>query len=245
MQKEAIDYLVIAAHPDDAELCCGGAISKAVRNGKKVAIVDCTRGELGSRGTVDIRRQEAQKAASILAITERRNLGIEDGNIEHSKKNILKVVTAIRYFQPQILLFPPERDRHPDHDAAHVLVKSAVFQSGLPKIRTEIAGQVQTAHRPKLSLCYMQSYEFVPSFFLDISDEFEQKLKSIRAYSSQFFVEDENRYSEEPETFISRPEFLAFVEDRARYFGAKIGVKYAEAFYSIDSLGVRDLAAFL
>lgn len=237
------DILVIAAHPDDAELTCGGSIIKAVKEGKTVAVADCTRGELGTRGTPALRQQEAADAAAILGISERVNVGIEDGNIAVTTDNVKKIVQVIRHFQPSMILFPGERDRHIDHEDVHALVRKAIFQSGLPKVETHGGDGVQEVWRPQKTLCYMQTYEFPVDVYLDISDEFEQKIAAMRAYSSQFYVP--GMESDEPTTFISGANFMEFIEARARYFGGKIGVRYAEAFASVEPIGLPSLSALL
>lgn len=237
------DILVIAAHPDDAELTCGGSIIKATKEGKTVVVADCTRGELGTRGTPELRQQEATAAAALLGISERVNLGIEDGNIEVTTENVKKIVQVLRQFQPSILLFSGERDRHIDHEDVHALVRKAVFQSGLPKVETYGEAGIQDVWRPKRTLCYMHTYEFPVDVYLDITDEFEQKIAAIKAYSSQFYVPGVEL--DAPTTFISGADFMEFVEARARYFGSKIGVRYAEAFASVEPIGLSGLSALL
>lgn len=244
VSQEIIDVLVIAAHPDDAELSCGGTIAQLTAAGKKVVIADCTRGELGSRGTIELRALEAQKASAILGVTDRINLEMEDGNILRSQENTRKIITTIRRFRPTIILFNPPHERHPDHEHVHQLVRMAVFQSGLIKIQTPWNGQFLEPHRPEKMFCYMQTYEFSPSFYVDISDVFAQKMDSIRAYSSQVFVEGEHDGSE-PQTFISKPAFMEMIEARARYFGSLIGVDYAEAFLSLEPVGLPSLSHWL
>jgi bacillithiol biosynthesis deacetylase BshB1 len=239
-----IDVLVIAAHPDDAELSCGGTIAQLTSTGKTVVMADCTRGELGSRGTAELRAQEAANASRILRVIERVNLGIPDGNIQQSQENILAVVSLIRRFRPHIILFNPPYERHPDHENVHSLVRTAVFQSGLTKVETFFEGKLQPTHRPKHIFSYMQTYEFTPSFYTDISDVFEIKLAAIRAYSSQVFVGSESNTTE-PTTFISKPDFMEMLEARARYFGALIGVRYAEAYLAIEPVGISSLGIWL
>lgn len=243
--KKPFDMVVFAAHPDDAELSCGGAIAQMAAVGKNVAIVECTRGEMGSRGTPEQRRNEAIAAASILGLAERWNLAIPDGGIHRSSENLHKIVAAIRYFEPTILLFPAGYDRHLDHEDAHNLVRTAVFQSGLTKIQTEVFGQSQPPYRPQQLFCYMQTYEFEPHFYINISEYFSVKMQSIYAHASQVFVPGANSYSNEPETFISSPSFMNFIESRARHFGGKIGVEYAEGFLSIEPLAFSSLNLFL
>lgn len=233
----AVDVLAIASHPDDLELACGGTIAKLVKQGFKVAMADATQGELGTRGTKEIRAKEAEQAAKTLGSTTRRNLQIPDGSVEVNQENLKKVITLIRELQPKILLIPHSIDRHPDHYHTHHLCKEAWFYSGLVKIETQVDGKLQTAFRPENYFEFMQWYEFQPSFIVDISDTWETKLEAIRAYSSQFH--DPN--SKEPETRLSRPEFLELVEVRARNYGRKIGVKFAEPFFSYIPIGIKSV----
>jgi bacillithiol biosynthesis deacetylase BshB1 len=240
-----VDMLVIAAHPDDAELSCGGVVAQMTAEGKRVAIVECTQGEMGSRGTPDIRRVEAAEAARILNLTERWNMHIPDGAIDASPENVAKVVAALRYFRPNILLFPPEFERHHDHENAHRLVRTAYFQSGLSKLQIEVFGQSLATYRPKRLFTYMQTYEFEPDFYVDVSAHFETKLQSYYAHASQVFVPGAVQNQNEPQTLISSPEFLEYLKARARHFGGKIGVEYAEGFTSVEPLGFRSMSAML
>ncbi|MBI3258496.1 MAG: bacillithiol biosynthesis deacetylase BshB1 [Ignavibacteriae bacterium] len=242
--SQETDVLIIAAHPDDAELSCGGTIVQLTASGKSVVIADCTRGELGSRGTAELRAQETINATKILGVSTRVNLGMSDGNIQLSQENIHSVISLIRRFRPKIILFNPPYERHPDHENVHRLVRTAVFQSGLTKIETYFEDTLQNTHRPKHIFSYMQTYEFQPSFYIDISDYFDVKTAAIRAYSSQVFVKDENDENE-PVTFISKPDFMEMLEARARYFGALIGVKYAEPYLAIEPVGIPSFGIWL
>ncbi|MFY8001412.1 MAG: bacillithiol biosynthesis deacetylase BshB1 [Candidatus Kapaibacteriota bacterium] len=245
MPETPVDMLVIAAHPDDAELACGGVIAQMAHEGKRVAIVECTQGEMGSRGTPAIRREEALKAAEILNLTERWNLHIPDGAIDAAPENVAKIVAALRYFRPKILLFPPEFERHHDHENAHRLVRTAYFQSGLSKFSVEVFGQNLTTYRPKRLFTYMQTYEFEPNFYVDVSAHFETKLQSYYAHASQVYVPGAAQNLNEPQTLISSPEFLEYLKARARHFGGKIGVQFAEGFTSVEPLGFRSLSDML
>jgi bacillithiol biosynthesis deacetylase BshB1 len=222
-----LDVLVFAAHPDDAELSMGGTIAKLTKNNYKVGIIDITRGELGTRGTVEIRQKEAFLAAGILKVSVRENLLIPDGNIERKKENLMKVVMSIRKYRPKIIFAPYFNDRHPDHIYASRLVKEAMFATGLAKLKTFDKEVAQDAYRPRKLYYYMQTYQFDPSFIVDISDYFETKMKAVQCYSSQFH----NPRSKEPETFISRPDFLSYIESRAQVFGFQIDKKYGEPFF--------------
>lgn len=227
-----LDVLVFAAHPDDAELSMGGTIAKMTDSGLKVGIVDLSRGELGTRGSSDIRKHEAQLASEILNLSHRENLGFKDGSIKFNDDFLKRIISKIRKYQPKIIFAPYFNDRHPDHIGTSQLVKEAVFFSGLPKIATEDNDRIQSPFRPQKLYYYMQTYEFKPAFIVDISNFFDTKMKSILSYDTQFH----NPESIEPETFISSPNFLKFVEARAKYFGFKIGKDFGEAFYSEEEI---------
>jgi N-acetylglucosamine malate deacetylase 1 len=233
-----LDVLAIAAHPDDIELSCGGTIAKLVKQGKKVGIVDLTQGEMGTRGSAEIRLQEADKAAKILGLSVRENLKLYDGKFTTGHINKIRLIRVIRKYKPEILLIPHWLERHPDHERAHRLARDAWFYAGLTKIPTEEEdGTVLEAHRPKMCFHYMQKYEFEPSFIVDISDVYEIRMEAIGAYASQFH----NPKSNDPDTFLSSPDFIQFIETRARYYGDRIGVKYGEPFYSIEFVGIRNI----
>lgn len=239
-----IDVLAFGAHPDDVELGCGGTVAKLTAEGKRVVIVDLTAGELGSRGNAEIRLKEAEKAGKKLNLVERLNLGLPDGNIEQSRENIIKVIKIIRKYRPKAILVTPHFERHPDHESANRLVRTALFKSGLHKIETELDGKKQEPYRTRRLFAYMMSYQFSrrPDFYVDISDYFEKKMEAIYCYASQVHIEGQKNENE-PETRLSRPEFLLELEARARYFGTLIGVKYAEAFQSTEPVLVRDMSA--
>lgn len=222
-----LDVLVFAAHPDDAELSMGGTIAKLTKNNLKVGIIDLTKGELGTRGTAEIRQKEAFLAAGILKVSLRENLLIPDGDIERKKENQMKVVMAIRRYRPKIIFAPYFNDRHPDHIHTSRLVKEAMFSTGLSRVKTFDKEVVQNPYRPKKLYYYMQTYPFEPSFIVDITDSFETKMKAVQCYGSQFH----DPRSKEPETFISRPEFLNFIESRAQVYGFQIDKKYGEPFF--------------
>ncbi len=222
-----LDILVIAAHPDDAELGCGGTIAKHTSSGLKVGILDLTRGELGTRGTIQTREQEAKAASTILGIQVRENLSLADGFFKNDKESQLAVVQKIRTYQPDIILANAIRDRHPDHGKGAELAADACFLAGLTKIETkDAAGKVQQAWRPKNVYHYIQSQYIQPDFIIDVTDVWETKMAAIKAYKTQFFSSD----STEPQTFISRPEFINFLEGRAIELGNIAGIKYAEGF---------------
>jgi bacillithiol biosynthesis deacetylase BshB1 len=227
-----LDVLIFAAHPDDAELSMGGTIAKLSLNDLKVGIIDLTRGELGTRGTAESRQKEAFNAALSLNVALRENLEIPDGDIQNTKENVLKIIMKIRNYKPKIIFAPYFNDRHPDHiDASH-LIKRAMFSTGLSKIKTFDKEIPQNHFRPQKLFYYMQTYTFEPSFIIDISDTFPQKMKSVECYSSQFH----NPKSKEPETFISRPEFIKYIKSRAEYYGFSIGKMYGEPFYCEEKI---------
>jgi N-acetylglucosamine malate deacetylase 1 len=225
-----LDALFFAAHPDDAELCAGGTIIELVKSGKKAGIIDLTRGELGTRGTVHQRTKETEKATRILGISVRENLSISDGNIENSPENRLKVITAIRKYRPAIIFFPHYYDRHSDHYNTHHLVKDSSFYSGLSKIVTPGL----KPHRPKRNIYYMQTYTFEPNLILDISGSFKQKMKAVSCYSTQFY----NPKVKGPKTLISGKKFFDYITARAKFYGFQIDAEYGEAFYTEEQLKI-------
>ena len=227
-----LDVLVFAAHPDDAELSMGGTIAKLTSQNFKVGLIDLTRGELGTRGSTDIRQKEAFQAALNLKIAVRENLNIPDGNIGKNQQNLVKVIMAIRKYRPKIIFAPFFNDRHPDHVDASALVKQAMFSTGLMKIKTFDKEVAQQAYRPNRLFYYMQTYTFEPSFIVDVSSCFEIKMKAVNSYSSQFF----NPKSTEPETFISKPGFIQYIESRAQFYGFQIGKQYGEPFFCEEKI---------
>jgi N-acetylglucosamine malate deacetylase 1 len=232
-----LDILAIGAHPDDIELSCGGTIIKLVKQGHKVGILDLTAGELGTRGTPQRRAEEAAEAARLMGTTVRTCLQIPDGNIENTMQNRLKVVEVIRAFKPDVLLFPYPVDRHPDHEHAHVLCREAWFAAGLEKIRTRHRDKDQEPHRPRAFYHYMQWFEFPPSFIVDVTEEFELRMKVMRAFKSQFH----DPKSTERETVLSKPEFIEMIITKLEYYGDRIGVRYGEPFFSPQAIAVNDL----
>jgi bacillithiol biosynthesis deacetylase BshB1 len=232
-----LDILVLSAHPDDAELGCGGTIAKHVALGHKVGLVDFTRGELGTRGTPETRAVEAN-AAKILGVEVRENLGLKDGFFRNDSDHQLKVIQAIRKFKPDVVLCNAIYDRHVDHGKGASLAYDACFLSGLVKIETtDEHGKKQEAWRPKVVYHYIQSQLIEPDFIVDISGYWDTKIEAIKAFKTQFF--DPN--SEEPETYISSPAFLKMVESRALEFGHALGVKHGEGYTTRRYLGVDNL----
>jgi len=232
-----LDILVIAAHPDDAELGCSGTIAAHIAKGFKVGIVDLTHGEMGTRGTPEIRLQEAEEAGRILGLSARENLGFKDIYFKDDEAHQLELIKIIRKYQPEIVLANAITDRHPDHGKGASLASNACFMSGLRKIETECDGLFQQAWRPKFVYHYIQNNYIEPDFIVDISAHWDTKVASIMAFKSQFY----DPSSQEPASFISSPEFLPFVESRSREFGHRIMVKYGEGFTVERFLGVDNL----
>lgn len=232
-----LDMLVLAVHPDDAELGCSGTILKHIAEGKKVGIVDFTRGELGTRGSAEIRDVEAAASAKILGLSVRENLGFRDGFFSNDETHQLEIIKVIRKYQPEIVLTNALHDRHPDHGRAGDLANDAIFYSGLRRIETQIAGVTQQEWRPRLVLQYIQDRYIKPDIIVDISDFMDKKLESIRAFKTQFDSPDDA----EPQTYISSPEFLQSVIGRARELGKNIGTHYGEGFTSRKLLGIDNL----
>jgi bacillithiol biosynthesis deacetylase BshB1 len=232
-----LDILAIAAHPDDIELSCGGTIIKLVKQGRRVGILDLTQGELGTRGDTKTRAREAAAAAKIMGVAHRENLKLPDGNIESRIENRLRLVRVLRTLRPEVLLFPYPVDRHPDHERAHVLCREAWFSSGLQKVRTSSGGRPQDPFRPRAYFHFMQWFEFTPSFIVDVSAEYEQRVETMRSYRSQFHDPE----SRERGTILSTPEFLEMVRTRLEYYGDRIGKKYGEPFFSPAPVEVKDI----
>lgn len=232
-----LDILVIASHPDDAELGCSGTIAAHVAKGHKVGIVDLTKGEMGTRGTPEIRIQEANEAAKILGLSARENLGFADALFIDDLAHQHELIKIIRKYQPEIVLANAVSDRHPDHGKGASLATHACFMSGLRKIETILDGNAQEPWRPKFVYHYIQNNYINPDFIFDISDYWDTKVASIMAFKSQFY----DPSSQEPASFISSPEFLPFIESRAREFGHRILAKYGEGFTIERFIGVDDL----
>jgi N-acetylglucosamine malate deacetylase 1 len=233
-----LDILAFGAHPDDVEISCSGTIAKEISLGRKIGIIDLTRGELGTRGSKEIRDKEAKLAAEILGVSARENLNFRDGFFVNDEKHQLEIIKMIRKYQPEIVLCNAIEDRHIDHGKGSKLVSDACFLSGLTKIETEINGAQQTAWRPKVVYHYIQWKNIEPDFVVDISGFLDIKMKSILAYSSQFY--DPN--SKEPQTPIATKNFLESIDYRTKDFGRLIGTEAAEGFtveryVAVNSLG--------
>ena len=230
-----VDILAIGVHPDDVELSCSGTLLKHKDQGKKIAILDLTSGELGTRGNPTLRREEALKAASILGVDERIILDLPDGFITDDRPSLLKIIEVIRYFRPQIVLTNAISDRHPDHGKASKITSDACFLSGLMKIQTFRNNIEQKPWRPSAIYHYIQDRRHEADLIIDITPYFKTKMESIMAYNSQFY----DPLSVEPTTPISSPDFLAYIEAHARIEGRKIGVTFGEGFTIERVIGIN------
>lgn len=231
-----VDILAIGAHPDDVELGCGGTIAKMISEGKTVAIIDLTKGELGTRGTDKTRKQEAADAAKILGISARENLEMKDGFLQNSEEYQMRIVKMIRKYQPEIVLANATDDRHPDHAKAAKLVSDACFLSGLKKIETALDGKNQGFWRPKHVFHFIQWKEIEPDFVIDISDFMEKKIEACLAYKTQFY----NPESKEPVTPIATKDFLESLTYRAQNLGRLSGCTYAEGFTAEKMIALKN-----
>ncbi|MEZ7877033.1 MAG: bacillithiol biosynthesis deacetylase BshB1 [Polaribacter sp.] len=236
-----LDILAFGAHPDDIELGCGATIAKEVSLGKKVGIVDLTRGELGTRGSAELRMIEASNAAKILGVSVRENLGFADGFFTNDKKHQLEIIKMIRKYQPDIVLCNAIDDRHIDHGKGSKLVSDACFLSGLVKIETELEGKQQEKWRPKHVYHYIQWKNIAPDFVIDVTGFIQKKQASVLAYSSQFY--DPN--SKEPESPITSKTFIESINYRSRDLGRLIGVEYAEGFTSERYVAAENLSKLI
>ena len=232
-----LDILAFGAHPDDVELGCAGTILKEISLGKTVGLIDLTRGELGTRGSAEIRDQEANAAAKILGVSARKNLEMRDGFFVNDEKHQLEIIKMIRKYQPEIVLCNAIDDRHIDHAKGSKLVSDACFLSGLMKIETSLEGEKQTAWRPKLVYHYIQWKNIEPDFVVDITGFTDKKIESILAYSSQFYDANSN----EPESPITSKNFLESLNYRSRDLGRLTGVDHAEGFTVERYLAVNSL----
>jgi bacillithiol biosynthesis deacetylase BshB1 len=232
-----LDILVLAAHPDDAELSCGGTILSHVAMGKKVGIVDFTRGELGTRGTVEIREQEAEASGKVLGISVRENLEMADGFFKNDREHQLAVIRKIRQYRPDIVIANSVSDRHPDHGRGAELSRDACFLSGLRMIETELDGTKQEQWRPRQVWHMIQSIYIKPDLVVDVSDYWDTKMEAIRCFRSQFDASE----GDEPGTFLTTPIFMKFIEARGQEMGHAIGAAYGEGFTNDKQMGVTSL----
>ncbi|MBC5773312.1 bacillithiol biosynthesis deacetylase BshB1 [Pontibacter sp. KCTC 32443] len=233
-----LDILTFAAHPDDAELGCAGTIIAHIAAGKKVGIVDLTRGELGTRGTPETRAAEAEAASEIMGLSVRDNLDFADGFFVNDKAHQLKIIKKIRQYKPELVIMNAIHDRHPDHGRGSQVVSEACFLAGLKMIKTSGPdGEKQEAWRPKVVYHFIQDRYIKPDVIVDITPFWDKKLESIRAFKSQFFNPEDTSEN----TYISSPEFMEFLEARAKEYGHAIGVKYGEGFTVDRHIGVKSL----
>jgi len=238
-RRAELDVLAFGTHPDDLEIACGGTLIQLARKGYRVGAVDLTRGELGTRGTAQIRARETAAATRILGLSPRVNLGIPDGNIELSQENLMAVIRLLRQYRPRLILAPFWEERHYDHVHASQLISEAVFYSGLSKIESG-----QESFRPFRVLYYVSRIEFTPSFVVDISDVFASKMKAIRCYRSQFHQGRAVPGAKAPDTMISTPLALEVFETITRYYGGMIGARHGEPFVVREALEIDDPVEF-
>ena len=232
-----LNLLVISAHPDDAEMSCGGTIAKHTSKGYKVGLVDMTMGELGTRGTPELRLQEAENARQILGAEVRENLGMADGFFRHDKTHVMMIIEKIRQYQPDMIITNSPEDRHPDHPRASAIVKEAAFLSGLRNIHTTLEGKVQSPWRPENLFHYIQHFNHTPDFIVDISGFLERKMEAIKAFKSQFHQPD----SDEPDTVLSQPGFLESLKSRSLQHGGEIFKEAGEGLLKSRMPGIDDL----
>ena len=232
-----LDILAIGIHPDDVELSCSGTLLKHIADGKTAGVLDLTCGELGTRGSAELRKLEAEAAAKIMGLSYRKQLDFKDGFFQNDETHLRKLITYIRLLQPEIVLGNAISDRHPDHGRAAKLIADACFYSGLVKIETDLDGAVQKAWRPKAVYHYIQDQYVHPDFVIDVSAHHAKKHEAIMAYSSQFF----DPKSKEPETPISSKEFLVTLDSKMALWGRAIGVQYAEGFTVNRYPGINSL----
>ena len=236
-EKVTLDILAFAAHPDDVELAASGTVVKHISMGKRVGIVDLTKGEMGTRGTVEDRAAEAAESTKILGLSARVNLGLRDCFFDENEQDLLKIVEQIRRFNPKIVLCNAISDRHPDHSRASSLVSRACFLAGLQKVKTNFNGNQQVAFRPEAVYHYIQDRWVDPDFIVDVTAYYDKKIQSILAFKSQFFDPE----SVEPETPISSEGFIDSIKAKDMVLGRFINAKYGEVFTVERFLGVEDI----
>lgn len=237
-----VDILAVGVHPDDVELSCSGTLLRHIDQGKKVGLLDLTRGELGTRGTAEIRDQEALDSARLMGAAFRENLQMADGFFQYSEENLLKIIRVIRASQPAIVLANSLQDRHPDHGRAAKLVADACYYSGLAKIVTrDEADQVQERWRPGAVYHFIQDYNLKPDFVVDITPYMDKKMELVLAFRSQFFNPEAAEYAEELDTPISGRQFVDFLRAKAATYGRPAGFDYGEGFQSTRTIGLSNL----
>ncbi len=236
-----LDILAFGIHPDDVELGCAGTLISEISKNKKAGIIDLSQGELGTRGSKEIRKEEAAAAAKIIGVDVRENLQMADGFFRNDQEHQLNVIAALRKYRPDVIFCNAPEDRHPDHGRSSQLVADAAFLAGLVKISTKDESEEQAPWRPSYVFHYIQDRYLKPDFVIDISSSFDKKIESVKAYKTQFY----NPESNESETYISSPDFLDSVVYRAKMFGKMIGVKYGEGFISKKTIGLSDIDAII
>lgn len=234
-----IDILAFGAHPDDVELGAAGTLAKHAALGHKTAIVDLTQGEMGTRGTPEIRLAEAKQAATLLGCSFRENLSMRDGFIRNNEESLQRIIQVIRQYQPEVVLCNAPTDRHPDHGNAATLVLEASFLAGLRKLETTFQGSIQAPWRPKKVYQYIQFLPLQPTFIVDITGFYDQKIASVKAHASQFY----NPASDEPETVIASKYFFDSIEGRSREFGRSIYTEHGEGFIAKEPVGLDNIFA--
>lgn len=233
MKQTVVDYLFFGAHPDDVEICAGGTLLEAVADGKKVGLVDLTRGEMGTRGTAKKRLEESLAAGRTLGALFRDQLDFGDGDLQTGREQELEIIQVLRRHRPKVVFAPYPDDRHPDHTRTGRIITEASFYAGLAKIETD-----QQPHRPDAVVYYIQNYIPHPTFVVDITSSFDQKMRALKCYKSQFH----NPRSKERLTMIAKRSFIELIEARARHFGALIGVEYGEGFVTKQPPRIDDVA---
>lgn len=236
-----MDILAFGAHPDDVEIGAGGTVISCVQKGMKVAVVDLTQGQLGSRGSAALRLVEAKNSAELMGLAARENLAMEDGFFEVDQQHLIKVIEMVRKYQPEIVLCNAPSDRHPDHGRGSALVERACFLSGLAKIETSYDGQEQGPWRPKVVYKYIQDYYLKPDFVYDVTGLWDQKIAALQCFSSQFYKGD----TSEPKTPISGAEYFDFLKGRAMEMGRPAGFILGEGFITSRPIGVKDFDSLL
>lgn len=241
-QAMKVDILAIGVHPDDVELACSGTLLKHIEAGKTVGLLDLTRGELGTRGTAEIRDQEASASAQLMGALFRKNLGMADGLFQYDPANIKAIIRIIRMHQPSIVLANAISDRHPDHGRAAKLTADACYYAGLAKIETiDDEGQVQERWRPDAVYHYVQDYNLKPDFVVDITEYVEKKMELVKTFSSQFHVPAATEYAQELSSPISGADFMAFLLAKARTYGRPAGFEFGEGYTVGRTIGVSNL----
>ncbi len=237
-----VDILAIGVHPDDVELSCSGTLLRHIAEGKTVGLLDLTRGELGTRGSAEIRDVEAARAAEMMGAAFRKNLRMADGFFAYTQENLLKIIGVIREHQPEIVLANALDDRHPDHGRAAKLTADACYYSGLVKIPTRNEqGELHDRWRPKALYHYIQDRNLEPDFVVDIAPFIERKMELIMAFRSQFYLPNDQEFSKELSSPISGKDFMDFLRAKAQTYGRAAGFEYAEGFNISRTPGVRDL----